>query len=182
MRSLASSELVAAAQAGDATEIDRLLETVWPAAYRLARAIVPQRHAAEDAAQDACVIMYRGIASLREPAAFGTWFYRIVVREAIKQKKALAASVALDLDASYAEDPAVTIDLMRALATLSDAQRSAVVLHYFEGLSGREIAAVLRVPHATVRFRLMTARRRLQHLLQYSDSSAQVKGEGIYAL
>src|ERR1700722_1685514 len=90
------TELIQAAQRGDPADVERLLETVWPDAYRLARAIVAQAQAAEDAAQDACVLMFRNIASLRNPDAFGTWFYRIVVREALKHKGLQATDAPLD--------------------------------------------------------------------------------------
>lgn len=181
MRLRISSEQIDAARTGDAAHIERLLEAVWPDAYRLARAIVPQRHAAEDAAQEACVTIFRHIGTLRRSDSFGTWFYRIVVREALKQKKAGAAASSFEPEAAYSDDPAQVIDLWRALDALTDKLRAVVVLHYFEGLPGREIAGILRVPHATVRFRLMAARRRLQRDLETADSTADSKGDELYA-
>lgn len=59
------TEIVEAARAGDPADIERLLETVWVDAYRLAMSITAQAQSAEDAAQDACVVMFRGISSLR---------------------------------------------------------------------------------------------------------------------
>ncbi len=181
MRLQVSAELVQAARTGSAADIERLLEAVWPDAYRLARAIMSDTQAAEDAAQEACVVMFRGISGLRDTGAFGAWFYRIVVREALKQKVARSAS-AFEPDAAYTEDTAAIIDLWRALQQLPQGQRTVVVLHYFEGLSSREIGSILHAPHPTVRFRLMSARRRLYQLLQERDSSAQSKDEGLYAL
>jgi RNA polymerase sigma-70 factor (ECF subfamily) len=175
------TELIQAAQRGDPADVERLLETVWPDAYHLARAIVAQAQAAEDAAQDACVLMFRNIASLRNPDAFSTWFYRIVVREALKHKGLQATDAPLDREPAYCEDRATAIDLWRALATLSEHLRTVIVLHYFENLTSREIGVVLRIPDATVRFRLMTARRRLQPLLQTTET-AHTKGEELYAL
>lgn len=176
------TELIAAAQRGDPADIERLLEAVWPDAYRLARAIIAHAQAAEDAAQDACVLMFRNIGSLRNPDAFRTWFYRIVVREALKHKKLLANDTPLDANHAYSDDPSTTIDLWRALAALPEHLRTVIVLHYFENLTSREIAGVLRIPDPTVRFRLMTARRRLQPLLQTHDAPAHTKGEELYAL
>jgi RNA polymerase sigma-70 factor (ECF subfamily) len=176
----APREIVEAARAGDPADVERLLEAVWVDAYRLAVAILAQPQSAEDVAQEACVIMYRSIASLRNPDAFRTWFYRIVVREALKQKKLQAASATLPSDIGYCDDPASSIDLWRALAVLSDGLRTVIVLHYFETLTSREIGKVLGVPEATVRFRLMTARRKLRPLLKEHSSSTHAKGE-VYA-
>ncbi len=182
MRLEVRSQLVHAAKGGDPADIERLLEAVLPDAYRLARAIVEQTQSAEDVAQEACVIMFRNLATLRNPDAFPTWFYRVVLREALKHKKAQMTSMMLSDNAAYYEDCSASLDLWRALATLPERLRTVIVLHYFEDLSSREIGKIIRTPEATVRFRLMTARRRLHPLLQERESSPHSKGEGIYAL
>ena len=178
----ASIELIEGARLGGASEVENLLEAVWPQAYRLAKAIVRQDAAAQDAAQDACVAVYRTIPSLRNANAFGTWFYRIVTREALKQKRLLAENASVEVELPYYDDRDAAADLWRALGRLSTHHRTALVLHYFEGLKGREIAGILGVPHATVRFRLSAARRHLRQLLEESDSSLTAKGEQLYAL
>ncbi len=48
--------------------------------------------------------------------------------------------------------------VMRRVEALPDAQRSAVFLAYVEGLSYREVAAVLDIPIGTVMSRLAAAR------------------------
>ncbi len=159
------AELVTAAQGGDSAQVERLVQTIWPDAYRLAHAVLGDRQAAEDAAQEACIIVYRTIASLRDTAAFRVWFYRIVVREASALKRRRSRLEPAAPAEPQSADLAAAIDVWHALGSLPQALREAVVLRYFEGLSSREIAAVLRVPDGTVRFRLMTARRRLRPLL-----------------
>jgi RNA polymerase sigma-70 factor (ECF subfamily) len=175
-------EIIEAARSGGPADVERLLEAVWVDAYRLAVAILPHRQSAEDVAQEACVIMFRSIASLRNPEAFRTWFYRIVVREALKQKKLEAASMTLSTDVGYCDDRSDLIDLWRTLGTLSDKLRTVIVLHYFEALTSREIGRILGIPEATVRFRLLTARRKLRPLLKEHASSTHSKGEEVYAL
>lgn len=176
------AELIDAARRGGTAEIASLLEAIWPEAYRLAKAILQEEAAAQDAAQDACIVIYRSITSLRNTGAFATWFYRIVTREAFKQKQLLKSTEATGSEFAYQDDRDAIADLWRALGTLSMHHRSVVVLHYLEGLTSREIAAVLRVPDATVRFRLMIARRRLRQALQETDSPASTKDEELYAL
>ena len=180
MRVQVPIELVEAARSGGPADVERLLAAVWPDAYRLARAILGEQRNAEDVAQEASVAMFRGLASLRDAGAFAGWFYRIVVREALRAKKRSADATTLPSEAAYTEDFAASLDLWRALATLPDKLRAVVVLHYFENLTSREIAGIIHVPAATVRFRLMTARRRLCPLLQ--DLQPQAKGENTYAL
>jgi len=181
MRLQASTDLIAAAVKGGRADVERLLEAVWPDIYRLAKAIVGLGPNAEDAAQDACVIVLRKITSVRRADAFGTWLYRIVLREALKQKRSQIGSAIPDGSAVYCEDRAELLDLWSALGALPEHLRTVIVLHYFEDLSSREIGAILRVPEATVRFRLMTARHRMQPLLQ-TDQSSPSKGKGLYAV
>ena len=158
-------EHVEAARSGDARAVSRLVETVWPDAYRLAFGILGERSAAEDAAQEACIILCRTLSSLRGTGAFRVWFSRIVIREASRIKRRHAPAEPLPETAAASPDQATSIDLWRALATLPQKLREAVVLRYFEDFSSREIAEILHVPDGTVRFRLMLARRRLRPLL-----------------
>jgi RNA polymerase sigma-70 factor (ECF subfamily) len=176
------SDLIDAARRGGAGDVEELLAAVWPDAYRLAKAMVAQPQCAEDVAQEACVIILRSIASLRSSDAFRTWFYRIVVREALKQKKLQADRTTVSPDAAYTEDRSALVDLYRALDTLPDSLRVVVVLHYFEDLSSREIGRVLHIPDVTVRVRLTSARRRLRPLLAEYESSTHPKAEELYAL
>ena len=60
-------------------------------------------------------------------------------------------------------------ELWDAVARLPEKLRTAVHLHYAEGYSTEEIAALLGVPAATVRTRLHRARRQLKDLLGGMD-------------
>ncbi|MFE5342407.1 RNA polymerase sigma factor [Isoptericola sp. NPDC056578] len=58
-----------------------------------------------------------------------------------------------------------TVDLHAAWARLSDADREALALVAWDGLTGREAAQVLGCTRAAFSVRLTRARRRLKHLL-----------------
>lgn len=171
-------ELVEAARTGGRDEIELLLRTVWPDAYRLARAILGEDRSAEDAAQEACIILYRTIASLRSGTAFRAWFYRIVVREAAELRRRRSRTEPTTDATVSACDQTASIDVWRALSVLANKLREVVVLRYFEDLSSREIASVLGIPEGTVRFRLMVAKKRLRPLLgEYTERLSQPSGE-----
>ncbi len=172
------SELVDAARTGGRDEIELLLRTVWPDAYRLARVILGEDQPAQDAAQEACIVVYRTIASLRSCTAFRTWFYRIVVREAAEIKRRRSRTEAAAETPAISRDETAAIDVWRALSGLTHKLREVVVLRYFEDLSSPEIASVLGVPDGTVRFRLMIARQRLRPVLgDYSERFSHASGE-----
>jgi RNA polymerase sigma-70 factor (ECF subfamily) len=170
--------LVEAARTGESAALDRLVESAWPDAYRLALFVLGDTASAQDAAQDACIALCRMLPSLRATAAFGAWFYRIVIRAASAIARGNARSTrTIDPPAEF-RDHAVSMDILRALEALPQNLRDVVVLHYFEDLTSREVASILRVPDATVRFRLMTARRKLRPLLGYDvETRTQPTGE-----
>ncbi len=80
----APPELVSAALTGDEAAAERLIAAVWPGCFRLAATIIGDRNLAQDAAQEACVIVHRQIRKLRNVAAFDAWLYRIVMRESAR--------------------------------------------------------------------------------------------------
>jgi RNA polymerase sigma-70 factor (ECF subfamily) len=108
------------------------------------------------------------LSSLKNSGAFRAWFYRLVVREAISvARRARDTSNLQNVQALAREiDSAQALDLANALAHLPPEQRTLVLLHYYAGLSSREIAVAVRLPASTVRFHLMLARRALRRALR----------------
>jgi len=163
------ADAVERARRGDAAALDALIAAIWPHAYRIALSILRHPMAAEDAAQEACARVIHALAGLRCSAAFGVWFYRLVVREALAIERRTRACEPLDprtvASASPLTDVLVRIDVLRALGALPPRQRVAIVLHYYAGLNSREIAEVLAMPEGTARYHLLLARRRLESLL-----------------
>lgn len=69
------------------------------------------------------------------------------------------------------------VELWEAVARLPEKLRMPVHLHYAEGYSTEEIAALLGVPAATVRTRLRRARLKLKDLLGGSDDEQESLSE-----
>ena len=170
----APPELVTAARAGDAEAVELLVSAVWPRCFRLAATLIGERSLAEDAAQEACATVYRKVRSVRAPEAFDAWLYRIVMREAARVRRRHESALRTAYESlPVAADDTVAIDLWRALGRLSPELRDVTVLFYFDDLKSEDIAAALRVPHATVRTRLLRARERLRGILRdYDDEPA----------
>jgi len=168
----APPEIVTAALTGESAAVEQLVAAVWPACFRLAGTVIGDRSLAQDAAQEACAIVLRKIRTLRSAGAFDAWLYRIVMREAGRVRRRLAAREEHRGELSTQSDDSATIDVWRALDTLSPELRDVVVLFYFDDLKSEEIATVLRIAHPTVRTRLARARERLRGILgNYGDES-----------
>jgi RNA polymerase sigma-70 factor (ECF subfamily) len=160
-----SRETIAAAIAGDVSAAERLIAAVWPTCFRLAASVTGDAGLAQDAAQEACVIVYNKVGSLRTAAAFESWLYRIVVREARRLRRRHQNGATAAFERGFQSDDAAAMDVWRALAALSPALRDVTVLFYFYDVKSDEIASILGIPHATVRTRLVRARERLRGLL-----------------
>jgi RNA polymerase sigma-70 factor, ECF subfamily len=145
------------------TEFRQLYDREFHSVYRSIRAVVLDSAAAEDLTQETFVRAYRARDRYTPTAPPGAWLRRIGINLAIsylrRQKLARFLPARLymapdrrDYDRAEARDV-----VEKALAMLSPKLRAAVVLHYYEGLTREEIAAVLGVPAGTVASRIAKA-------------------------
>ena len=157
-------------------------ETVLPhldAAFNYARWLTKNSADAEDVVQDACVRAMRFLSSMRDDDA-RAWLFAIVrntfysrVSRRTNMAEAIPLDSAKDARPDVALDPEErllqqhTVALVRAaLDQLPADFREVIVLREFEGLSYKEIAAVVRVPIGTVMSRLARGRERLMAVLK----------------
>lgn len=172
---LSDAELLARSAAGDRRAFDRIVARHAPLALRLAARIAPDRHSAEDIAQEAMVrIWHRARDFDARRARFTTWLYRIVVNLCIDlRRKPKPVPLPENFDTA---DPATGAEeilehddrraaLARAMADLTEGQRAALTLVYDEGLSGAEAAQALGVTTKAVERLLARARAHLRDRL-----------------
>ena len=176
--------LIGAHLAGDAVAFDTLVrrhqQRMWAVAVRTLR----DPDEAADAVQDACLSAYRSAASYRGEARVTTWLHRIVVNACLDRVRRRAARPTVPLPEqppAYPRDRLAeretSLEVERALASLPDEQRLALVLVDLQGLSVQEAAEVLDVPEGTVKSRCFRGRARLALLLGHlrnPDGSATV--------
>jgi RNA polymerase sigma-70 factor (ECF subfamily) len=110
---------------------------------------------------------------LETPAAFPGWFRRIAVTTFLMAKRRQRAVFEEIDDASpiASEDSTpeaaagAKIDLEKALARLSDAERLCVTLNHGEGLSHSEIVEITGLPLGTVKSHVLRGTDKLRRLL-----------------
>ena len=175
--------LVALARAGDRAAFGRLLEDHLSAARRLALAAVGQPTDADEAVQEASVAAWTRLHALQEPAAFRSWFMRIVWRKAIDRRRSMRSwlerfGVPSGSDAPIefaAADPSPDVMLMsRELATaitqvvraLPKKLRDPFLLAASGDHRYEEIALLLGIPLGTVKWRISEARRMIRTKLE----------------
>jgi RNA polymerase sigma-70 factor (ECF subfamily) len=122
--------------------------------------------AAEDAAQNAFLRAFRGLAKFRGESTLDTWFHSILVREVHRQRRWRGLRQLLSLDADHVPepvdphpqgDPVLRRRIAAALEQLSPAQRETFVLVHLEGFSITEAAAVLGKAPGTLKSHLHRA-------------------------
>ena len=142
------------------------IEAAVPALRRYARALTRNVELADDLVQDTLVRALRS-EHLFHGGDLRSWLYTILTNLNRNRLRSLARRPTVqtisDNDASDMAGPeAGERDIERALASLAEDQRAALLLVVLEGLTYREVAEVQGVPIGTVMSRLHRGRRILK--------------------
>src|SRR5688572_20978285 len=164
------------AEAPGDTSVDHLIDSYRQPAFNLAYRLVRRPEDAADAVQDAFVLAMRATrgtrAAPREPGRFGSWLLKIVANVALAQlrRRRTTASVSLDalgsdLPDGHADQPLTMVvqreqrgDVLQALLALPDAQRAALTLREYQGLTYDEIGQMLGMERGAITALLYRAR------------------------
>jgi hypothetical protein len=74
------SALFAAAQSGDPVALERMLRELEPDIRRYAWRQCHRATAIEDVVQEALIVLYRRLGTVRDPLAIAGWIFRVVTR------------------------------------------------------------------------------------------------------
>ncbi len=152
--------------------------------------LIRDRTAAEDMAQEVFMRVYKARERYTARARFSTWLFRIAHNLASNQKRGLARRREIPLSGSAASDDSVrreeeflaeksalmptrlidskeTQDIVRnALDSLNERQKTAVLLHKFEGMSYQDIGDFMDLNVVAVKSLLSRARGNLKEVLE----------------
>ena len=147
----------------------RDIEATIPALRRYARALTRDADLADDLVQDTLVRALRS-EHLFHGGDIRVWMYTILANLNRNRLRSLARRPAMmpidDGGAAEAAPDSGGRDIERALATLVEEQRHALLLVVLEGLSYREVADIQGVPIGTVMSRLARARSQIKTFLE----------------
>jgi len=133
-----------------------------PVLYRVAYGLLLNRTDCADAVQEALLRAWEKRNTLRDESLFRTWLTRILINECYSLLRRRRHAVPLDEVPEPVAPPDADPVLHDAIARLDKNLRLPVVLHYMEGYSVSEVAAMLRLPAGTVKTRLFKARKILR--------------------
>lgn len=176
-------DLIERARTGDREAFGMLAASSIDRLYSVAIRIAHDPHRAEDAVQIALLKAWRDLPTLRDPARFDAWLYRLVVRACYDEGRSHRAFVAninvVATEPGIADDSSSFADrdqVARAFARLPIDQRAVVVLHHYEDLPLTEVAETLGIPVGTARSRLHYALKTLRSAVEADDRRAATEG------
>ena len=190
-------ELVARSARGDADSFNQLITRWERPIYALAYRVIGHEEDARDVCQETFLRAFRGIAAFKGQAKFSSWLYRIALnlcRDWIRRQRrtpVVQSPEGVDLTELASErGPAESVEdlvsrqdmsrlVARAMRSLSEEQRTAVVLKEYQGLTFQEIADLLGCPLSTVKTRLYQGLTLLRRQLEAAGIHSGVKaGDG----
>lgn len=169
---LSDEELVARSVGGDTDSFNQLIKRWEKPIYALAYRTLGREEDARDVCQETFLRAFRALDGFKGQAKFSSWLYRIALnlcRDWMRRERrapVLPTPDGVDLVELAGEGDGVerldeTVarrDLGRAVAramrSLPEEQRAAVVLKEYHGLTFQEIADLLGCPLSTVKTRL----------------------------
>src|SRR6266849_2713286 len=158
---------------GNEADFEQLYQTSYGKILGTLTAMLGDRAAAEDCAQDAFERAYRKWSSWKPIAPAEAWVHRIAINAAVSHQRKMRLREVGEIirrigRPELAPDPQDHIerrDLAEALAKLPPKQAAAIVLRHYHGYTNRAIAQALGIPERTVASRLAIAKQRLRGML-----------------
>lgn len=187
------TSLVVAAQKGDGDATNELFNAFYNDLYYFALKTVKDDDLALDITQEAFVEIINTLGNLQEPAAFVTWAKQITYHQCtryFKKKKDILVdedeeghTIFDDLQEENSEFiPHEALDksdfkktILSILDELSEEQRSATMMFYFDEMSVKEIAEIQGVSEGTIKSRLNYARKAIRNSVEEYEKKNGIK-------
>ena len=164
-------ELVARSRGGDLDSFNQLVLRWQRPIYALAYRVIGREEDARDVCQETFMRAFRALGGFKGQAKFSSWLYRITLnlcRDWIRRQRRQPIAQAPEgvdlLDLATETTPSESVEdlvarrqigraVQRAMATLPEEQRTAIILKEYHGLTFQEIADLLGCPLSTVKTR-----------------------------
>jgi|SRR5687768_10686065 len=174
-RSLA--RLIDRAAAGDMVAFDEIMKHSEQRVMRMTWRMLGNEADARDAAQEVFLRVYKYLGRFRQDQPFFAWVYQItlnVCRDIAKKRRQYDTQfTSLENGGNDVSDDQADAEktlirqqerelIMKAIATLPERERAAILLRDLEGLSTDEVAHIMRSTPTTVRSQISSARQKIR--------------------
>ena len=179
-------DLVIRARGGDRDAFSELVARSIGRLTAVARMILRDEYAAQDAVQETFIEAWRSLPGLREPDRFEAWIRRLLLRACFKGMRRSKRVSAVEIHMTPGDEPAVPAgehnvaihdQLERGLARIPADQRAVVVLVYYLDLPLADAAQAMGIPLGTTKSRLNRATQSLRAAIEADDRMPSGVGE-----
>lgn len=152
--------LVRKAKRGDGEAFINLIKQYEQVLYKVASRILTNDEDVSDALQEAIMIGYEKIHTLKNEEYFNTWICKILINEcnSILNKNKKVILVNEVLPQKHNNNDFIKIELEDALNSLNKDYKLAMILYYVVGFSTKEISEFTKEPEGTIKSRLSRAK------------------------
>jgi RNA polymerase sigma-70 factor, ECF subfamily len=144
----------------------RAIEQYATRLYSVAYRLLGNRSDAEDAVQRALLKAFEARESYAPQWALSTWLYRVLTNVCIDELRRRRRAPPEPLPRGRAGTDVEPVDLTRALDAVPREARVLLALHYVNGLSYRELAAIRGISINTVKSQLARGKAILKNALE----------------
>jgi len=177
-------KLIRKVAVGDQEAFCEVVKTYRNMVINICYSLLNDREQAEEAAQDVFLKIYKKAGKFKGKSKLSTWIYRIAVNCAVStkrryrldktkeiiQQKVTEGSLILGIPRTEAPDSRMENEEIRktvhkALDSLPEKQRTAIILHKMEGMTSQEIALILGISQTSAEARIHRAKLNLKKKL-----------------
>ena len=184
---MTDSEAIKQIIQGDRNIYRILVERYQPMVFRTCMGFVHNKDDADDLTQDIFIQVYQSLHTFKAESSFSTWLYRIAVNAALNKVRKTSKSFLLQrLDAVFGSEKSKEYQLsasdtenpenilmqsehrewvQKALNSLPENQRTAIVLSKYDDLTQKEIAEILNTTEGAVEALIQRAKSNLREKL-----------------
>jgi RNA polymerase sigma-70 factor (ECF subfamily) len=181
MAAIDDVELIKECQTGSETAFQKLVETFYQDAYRMAYYWTRNREVALDISQEAFIRVYRNLDHFDIEKPFRAWFYtiiknlsmnylkrtrsrRTVFSDFFSKKRNLPEAIT-ETNRKIEQDETARV-IWHSIRKLSRDEQEIILLREFEDFTYQEVSDLLNIPLGTVMSRLYHARKKLAKIIE----------------
>ncbi len=181
MAAINDVELIKEGQTGSETAFQKLVETFYQDAYRMAYYWTRNREVALDISQEAFIRVYKNLNQFDVERPFCAWLYTIIKNLSMTylkrtrsrrmvfsdffSKKRNLADATTETDRKIEQDETARV-IWQSIRKLNRDEQEIILLREFEDYSYQEISDLLNIPLGTVMSRLYHARKKLAKIIE----------------